>query len=302
MTVRELPLLRKKRFVFAALTIVVPVLTGCGGGAVSDELASSRGGERSATSPGVAPSELELNSLLDTARSARCASDRNTVYVIDNTMALWDRAGQCPDNASEQVLYAFPSSDVKCAQSHTLAGPAVRCNEATDSQLFETMLHNLDSADLGLGAGHLVSKIDLLAGPKPNSSLDTLLLDSASAVSVPRIAVARDANALAALWAENYAGRVSPDLPVIDFSKKMVFAVFGGHQEQGCRTVRIYKVLAPGGQLEVHYQVRDQMTFAACAEADSAPVAMVVIDLSDEPVSFVNDDSPQKTMASVLRS
>jgi hypothetical protein len=107
---------------------------------------------------------------------------------------------------------------------------------------------------------------------------------------------------LAALWAAHYAGRSSPDLPVIDFSKKMVFAVFGGHQEQGCRTVRINKVLAPGGQLEVHYQVRDQMTFAACTEADSAPVGMIVIDLSDEPVRFVNDDGPPEARASALSS
>jgi hypothetical protein len=279
---------KKKGLVLAAMCVVAPLLTGCGAGAVSDDLASSRGG-------GVQPLRrggalTEFGSLLDMARSARCASDRNKVFVIDNALMLWDRAGQCPDNASEQVLYAWPSSDVKCVQSQTLAGPAVRCNEATDRQLFETMLNNLDRADLGLGAGHLVSVVDLLSGPKPSGGVSTLLLDGASAVSVPRAAVARDADALAALWADHYAGRPSPDLPVIDFSKKMVIAVFGGHQEQGCRAVSISKVVQSNGQLEVQYQIRAHMTFAVCAEAESTPAVMVVVDKTDEPVIFTKDD------------
>lgn len=90
------------------------------------------------------------------ARGAACADIRNRLFVIDEELVLWDRAGSCPDAAYSVALYGGAPDQELCVHHDSIAGPVLECRETQYREMFEEIIANLDKADLGLGTEHIV--------------------------------------------------------------------------------------------------------------------------------------------------
>ncbi len=93
------------------------------------------------------------------ARGAQCADIRNRLLVIDDELVLRDKAGNCSDAAYSQALYAAGPDQALCVYHDSIAGPVQDCWDAAYQEMFETILANLDKADLGLGPEHTVEEV-----------------------------------------------------------------------------------------------------------------------------------------------
>jgi hypothetical protein len=98
---------------------------------------------------------------IDRARYADCANVRNRLFVIDDKLVFWERAGSCPDNAYGATLFGDTVDDVLCYFGDTIAGPRTSCPVPGHEAMFETITGHLDEPDLGLGPGHTVQELPL---------------------------------------------------------------------------------------------------------------------------------------------
>lgn len=279
-----------ERMIGAMPLACVALLSSCGGGS---DVASPPGQQ---ASPGVivgqappAASTIPAELFFTLAREEACANTRNRLFVIDGKQVFWDRAGSCGDNSYAQRLYGATPEALLCVALDSIAGPQVRCTDPGDRAMFDTILKNLDSADLGLGSGH---KVELLSFQPENREpvvVTAVAEDAFSGVHDAKNVVVRDAAAWATLWSAHSQGRSpAPEMPRVDFTTHMLVAVFAGQSGNGCRQVLIHKVSSGSGKLVVSFEERDLQTVAICTQAASAPMAVAAIPRSDAVVEFIN--------------
>jgi hypothetical protein len=97
--------------------------------------------------------------------SATCAEIRNRVLLIqdamhpDDRVVLLDQAGNCADAGGQQVLFGAAGDNVLCSIADSIAGPQKRCPVPSRAAMFDTILANLNQADLGLGSGYYVRQV-----------------------------------------------------------------------------------------------------------------------------------------------
>jgi hypothetical protein len=262
------------------------VLVACGGGDSNTIPAARQAGQ------GIAVGEPNggvpvVSEFVKMAQAAGCADIRNRLFVIDDKQVFWERVGNCPDNSYDRVLFGLAPEQVACKASDSIAGPRTFCADDKSRALFDTILLNLDKADLGL-AGHKVEPVSFLPSAGTPIAFETVASDSHSGVAQPRTVVVKDAAAFGKLWAEHGKYRVPPpDLPQVDFSRQMVLAVFAGALPNGCHAMGITRVGSAGDRIVVEYAERELATFAVCTQALVEPMQMVVVERSDAPVEFV---------------
>ncbi|MFC2154930.1 hypothetical protein ACFLRB_00365 [Acidobacteriota bacterium] len=103
--------------------------------------------------------ELDLSPFIEMARNASCADISNRLFVIDDSLVLHDRAGNCPDNSYGVRLFRDTPDQVLCKFNDSIGGPVKIIDNEAYRQMFETIINNLDQADLGLGANHTVEEV-----------------------------------------------------------------------------------------------------------------------------------------------
>lgn len=96
----------------------------------------------------------------DLAGKASCADKHNRLFIIDGKQVFWDRAGSCADMSYDQVLYGATPQDALCSHADSIAGPVTMCKDESTRALFDTIVRNSDSEDLGIGAAHRVARVD----------------------------------------------------------------------------------------------------------------------------------------------
>ena len=112
-----------------------------------------------AGSPTEPPSSFEIAPFKEMARDGGCADIRNRLFLIDDQLVFWDRAGNCADAAYGESLYGSTPDQVLCVSHDSIAGPVKKCQDAQYQEMFDTMTSNLDKPDLGLGSGHTVQSV-----------------------------------------------------------------------------------------------------------------------------------------------
>lgn len=217
------------------------------------------------------------------AREASCATTRNRLYVIDSKYVLWDRAGDCADNAYGQQLLGASPQALLCSAAGTIAGARIGCSDASLRPLFDTVLNNLERADLGLGASHKVERVDFLPPDGTAVPFRTVASEDTSNIKAPREVVVKDAAAWAALWAEHGASRAAPP---VDFSQHMLVAVFAGEGTAGCGGFDIVHAGVHAGQLLVEYALRHPSPMTACPAVVTQPMRVVALPRSDARLVF----------------
>jgi hypothetical protein len=102
---------------------------------------------------------IDLEPFIGMANQTRCADILNQLFLIDNHLVFWNRQGRCHDFTFSQRLYRDNTDTLVCALEDSIAGPTGGCFEVSDIALFNTIISNLDSPDLGLGPEHTVEQI-----------------------------------------------------------------------------------------------------------------------------------------------
>ncbi|SFD05047.1 protease complex subunit PrcB family protein [Massilia yuzhufengensis] len=218
------------------------------------------------------------------AQEASCASTRNNLYLIDSKYVLWDRAGDCADNAHGQALMGATPQAVLCSAGDSIAGPRTSCTDAGLRPLFDTILANLGKPDLGLGSSHKVEAISFLPKSGTPIAFKPFVSDSFSNITAPREVVVKDAAAWAALWAEHSKTRMAA--PEFDFTRNMLVAVFSGGANAGCRTFNVVYAGSHNGKLLVEIDDRDVSPVAICPAVVTQPMQVVSVPRTDAPVEF----------------
>jgi hypothetical protein len=95
------------------------------------------------------------------ARQADCADRKNRLFVIDDSLVFWDKAGQCADAAYAQTLFGATPQSVLCRYADSIAGPRRECPDPRYQSMFDTIIAHADEPDLGLGPRHTVRPIPL---------------------------------------------------------------------------------------------------------------------------------------------
>lgn len=277
--------------IFNRMLLAVPalavLLSGCGGGASAGLGAGQQLGQ------GVAVGEPNggqpvASEFIKMAQAAGCAEQRNRLFMIDNKMVYWERAGNCPDNSYQRTLYGPTTEAVLCTQYDSIAGPFTSCANSTNRELFDIILKNRDAADLGLAAsGHKVEQIKFEPVGGTKAAFETLYHNQMSGVHESRNVVVKDQAAFQKLWAEIYEGHSAvPAAPIVDFSTKMVIGVFEGYGASACGGMTIRNVLAKAGKLVVEHEQIAAPPGIACAAVVVHPAHVIVVDRSDLPVEF----------------
>jgi len=265
-------------------------LAACGGGGGSTAVMRNQ-----TAGQGIAVGEPNggvpvVSEYIKMAQEASCASTRNQLYVVDSKYVLWDRAGNCADNSYGQTLMGANPQAVLCTSGETIAGPRTSCKDESVRALFDTMLKNLDKADLGLGAGHKVEPVGFLPKSGTPVAFKTIVSENFSNIETAREVVIKDAAAWSALWAEHSKTRIAA--PEVDFSRNMLVAVFQGSGNPGCGTFDVVHVGSKDGKLLVEYEIRDMSPVMLCLAAVTQPMRVVAVPKVDARVEFrkiVND-------------
>ncbi|TFW27313.1 protease complex subunit PrcB family protein [Massilia horti] len=221
------------------------------------------------------------------AQARNCSDVKNRLFVIDGKQMFWDVAGNCGDASYSRVLFGGSPQEKLCSVGDSIAGPITRCEDEMSRALFDTIVKNLDNADLGL-TGHKVEQVAFV--PKAGTVIPShnLVIAPISGVSDARQVVIKDAASFAKLWAEHGRNRTpAPPMPYVDFSRQMVLAVFAGQKPIPCYGLAINRAVSDGEKIVVEYDIFQLQTFVACAEVESAPMEMIVVDRNDVPVEFM---------------
>ncbi len=264
-------------------------LAGCGGGSDSqpDRQASQISQGVAMGEPAPAPAMNEFQAM---ARAAICTETRNRIFIIDGKQVLWDHAGNCADASYETVLFGAKPDNVLCSYGDTIAGPRTTCPDAASRSMFETIVKNLDKADLGLGSAHKVERFSFLPKAGTQIPFDPVAKDSFSGVTEKKNVVIKDEAAWTRLWNEHTLGRSpAPALPKVDFATRMLVASFAGESGSGCHTIAIARVVAGAASIKVEVDERELQTFDVCPAVVTHAMQIVAIDRSDVPVEFVTE-------------
>ena len=102
---------------------------------------------------------IDLAPFIQTAQKSICHDQRNRLFLIDQHLVLWDRAGTCIENGYGQILYADSLATILCERHDSIGGEIKTYNSPQEQPLFDAVVANLDRPDLGLGATHTVQAI-----------------------------------------------------------------------------------------------------------------------------------------------
>lgn len=276
----------------AALLLTALSLAACGGGGGSSSSSTSAAAGGKGIAVGEpAPGAPAREEFIAQARKADCAEQRNRLFIIDNELVLWDRAGNCADMSWNATLYRLTPGAMLCTAGDTIAGPRTTCTDERYRPLLDTAVANLGKDDLGLGGAHKVEAVPFIKdGTLPFAPL---VQDQYSGIAQPRNVVVRDRAGLETLWNAHYLGRSPvPPLPDVDFKRSMVVGVFAGSQAAGCQSAAVATVEGENDKVVVGYEISTLMTVAPCAQAPGAPMALAVVDRHEGEVAFV-DTTPE---------
>ena len=235
------------------------------------------------------------------ANTASCAQTRNRLFLIDDKQMFWDRVGTCADASYSQTLYGVTPQSILCSSSDSIAGPRTNCTDEKYRAVFVQINQNLDKPDLGLGSAHQVTQLDVV--PSAAKSLQFVSLNQETYFGTPPANLVisdevtwnkflEDSQISAMLRINNtYKGIYFEDLSLrIDFSKKMVLAVFFA-KKNTCDKTEIVRLTANGQKIVAEYIETEIVAPPLCdliAPGTRTPMNLVVVDRSELAVQFVN--------------
>lgn len=147
---------------------------------------------------------------------------------------------------------------------------------------------NMESTPMSLvSAPRLALPVEFVDISSRKLAYDEIETSSHSLIGEPRAVLIKDQATWSALWQEHNAVMDRP-IPVVDFSKRMLIAVFMGNKPNGCYGIPEINVWRYNNRINVSY--RDGQApipeDTLCAAVIMTPVRIVAIDRSEESVDF----------------
>jgi len=225
---------------------------------------------------------------VDLVNNRDCNELASDLFVVDGKYVFANVVGNCPDASYSASLYALTPGQPLCSIGDSIGGPVRSCSDASVSALFDTIYAHRYVSDLGLGSAHTVSKF-IKPAPAPGGaaavgfSIIDQGISSAPYGSAISTAVARNSADWTSLWQTHRGSGNTPVLPVVDFSKKTVLALFYP-QLGSCMATNITRVYQLNGKLVVEYAVRSTAApDTACTSIAYSAAELVAIDLAPNP-------------------
>ncbi len=102
---------------------------------------------------------IDYNIFKNMAKNTTCADIKNKLYDIDNQIVFWAVEGNCPDASYSYTLFGKTPEEIICERYDSIAGPIQDCNDESYMNIFQIIIDNLDSDNLGLNGTHKVTEI-----------------------------------------------------------------------------------------------------------------------------------------------
>jgi hypothetical protein len=114
----------------------------------------------------------------------------------------------------------------------------------------------------------------------------TLVGSDYSAIRLAQNLMIKDSAAWNKLWAQhtNNSGVVTP---TVDFTKRMVAAIFLGEKPSGCYAVLDANAWRNNGKLYITHHDKTPGTHELCTQSITTPAYFIEIDRTDDPVEFI---------------
>lgn len=115
--------------------------------------------------------------------------------------------------------------------------------------------------------------------------INVLDVKANSGVQLAQNLVVKDVATWTTLWTQ-HDNNVGAAVPVIDFSKRMVVAIFLGSKSSGCYAIKDVTIWRSGGKLNVAHLDRVPGSLELCTATMTAPAYLVELDRTDDAVEF----------------
>ena len=102
---------------------------------------------------------IEFDVFKNMARNTTCADITNKLFIIDNQILFWVVEGNCPDASYSYTLFGNNPDEILCKRYDSIVGPQEQCNNDNYQEIFQIIIDNIDTDNLGLDATHKVSEI-----------------------------------------------------------------------------------------------------------------------------------------------
>jgi hypothetical protein len=233
------------------------------------------------------------------ANTASCAQTRNRLFLIDGKQMFWDRVGTCADASYSQTLYGATPQSILCSSSDSIAGPRTTCTDEKYRAMFVQINQNLDKPDLGLGSAHQVTQLDIVPSAAKSLPFVSLAYETYFGTPPSNLVIRDEAtwnrflddSKINSMLRLNYPSSEVEDLTLkIDFSKKMVIAVFFAKRNT-CDRTEIVRLTASNQKIVAEYIETEVVAPPLCdliAPGTRTPMNLVVVDRSELAVQFVN--------------
>ena len=214
-------------------------------------------------------------------------------FLDDAKIRKEDGANLSVDFASQMVLGVFFKTANNCSISQILklsSNGQKLTVEYTDQDRISAQScdpgSNLASTPMSLV---VVSRLDLpVEFVNVNAAkivLNILDVKTNSGVQLAQNLVIKDAAAWTTLWTQ-HDNNFGAALPVIDFSKRMVVAVFLGSKPSGCYAIKDLSIWRSGGKLNVAHIDRLPGPLELCTAVLTAPAYLVELGRTEDVVEF----------------
>ncbi len=233
--------------------------------------------------PGASVAKVALAPYIDKAQQASCANTKNRLFLIDQKYVFWTRSGDCKGLKSADILFAAGSQTPLC-QMHKQFTPVDEiCSDKTLVPFFTQLIGATAPAGLHLrpDATFKVEEIAFLPMDGSGVQIDLIASAPASGVHSARTDVIRDEAAWNALWRQHTPNPSSPQ-PKVDFSKRMVLALFAG-AEGGCSDLKVHRLAVNGKRMVLEYE---KQSASHCGSNPSAPMKALSVARIDALVDF----------------
>lgn len=252
-------------------------LSACGGNAIEHTKGS-----------GNTPAPVATSAFIDMAQTSSCSNLKNRLFVIDQKIVLWDKAGNCADASYAQTLFGNTVQTILCSNADSIAGPRLSCNDKENEALFKTVLQNLDKSNLGLGTAHSVQQLTVPSGKASNLPMQAFNSHFYRDVA-PANTVIKDDSAWDRFWqlAHNQPDAIDQKP---DFSSSMILASFF-KTSNNCSTTQILRLTSNGQKITAEFAEDEKISIASCDPkftGNSTPMNLVETRRLDLPVEFIN--------------
>jgi hypothetical protein len=109
--------------------------------------------------PTLPDAPFPLEPFQEMARAADCAEIRNDLVLLDGSLVLWHRQGNCADATFAVVIFGASPAEVLCVYADSIGGPTQYCLDPSLEPMLAIIVAHYTERGLGLVPPHVLERI-----------------------------------------------------------------------------------------------------------------------------------------------